>query len=150
MNNPSESEFLFAGVAMKLVLSGEDTGQSFCLFSISSAGDSNTPVHFHANEDETLYISSGEMHAIVAGQEHTVRQGEAVFLPRGIPHQLINRSGRPADYLILCTPSGFERFVTEAGRLRNRGEEPHPPTPDEIARMIEAAPRFGITLLPGW
>jgi len=90
------------------------------------------------------------MRAIIAGKEQSVSAGETVFLPRGVPHQLMNVSGHPTHYLLLCTPSGFEGFLAEGGHLRAPGEEVQAPSPGDIERMKAAAPRFGITLLAGW
>ncbi len=143
-------EFDLAGVRMKRLLSGTETGSQFSLFENTSAGASQTPVHLHAGDDETLYMMEGEIEAVVAGQRHVVRAGEALLLPRGIPHQLMNASGRPNRYLLLCTPAGFEHFVAEAGQRRPAGSQPAPPSPEDTGRLRDAAPRFGITLLPGW
>ena len=87
------------------------------------------------------------MRAIIAGKEHSVKAGDTIFLPRGVPHQLMNASGAQTHYLLLCTPSGFEGFLAEGGRLRAPGEDPQPSSPEEIERMKSAALRYGITLL---
>ena len=150
MTQLQPTEFDFVGVRMKLLLSGVDTGNQFALLKNSSAGISQTPVHIHADDDETLYMMEGEMQAVIAGQRHVVQAGETVFLPRGVPHQLMNASGRPTRYLLLCTPPGFEKFVAEAGQVRSTGSPPRPPSPEDVARLRDAAPRYGITLLPGW
>jgi hypothetical protein len=91
-----------------------------------------------------------EIHATLDGKVHVVRAGEAVFLPRGIPHQLRNASELPSRYSVLCIPSGLGDFVAEAGRVVAEGEAAAPPTPSEIQSMKEGAPRFGIRLLPGF
>ncbi|AXC10087.1 putative conserved protein, contains double-stranded beta-helix domain [Acidisarcina polymorpha] len=143
-------EFILAGVLMKQQLSGKDTSGTFSLFENRSGGQSKTPIHVHANDDETLFIMEGEMKALIAGEEQTIKAGESVFLPRGIPHQLMNTSGLPAHYMLLCTPSGFEGFLAEGGRLRVENEEVGPPWPEDIDRLKAAAPKFGITLLSGW
>ncbi len=150
MNASSQPEFILAGVVMKRLLSGAETDGGFCLFDNKSEGLSRTPVHVHAREDETIFVIEGEMQAIVDAETRTLRAGEAIFLPRGIPHQLMNPSGRPTRYIVLCVPSGFEGFVAEGGHARAPGEQAAPPGDADIARMREAAPRFGITLLPGW
>lgn len=147
MNQP---EFILAGVLMKQVLGGTDTNGTFSLFENSSEGFSQTPIHVHADDDETIYVIEGEMQAIIDGETHTVRSGQAAFLPRGIPHQLANVSGQPSHYILLCTPSGFEGFLAEGGHERQAGEEVRPPTAEDIARLKAAAPKFGITLLPKW
>lgn len=144
------SEFVLMGVALRCLVSGEATGGSFCLFENSSDGPTRTPIHVHQSDDETLYVLEGEMQAIVAGAPTTLNAGEAIFLPRGVPHQLMNASGRPTRYLLLCTPSVFESFLAEAGRLREPNEKPPMPTPEDVERVKAAAPNHGITLLPGW
>jgi len=143
-------DFVLAGVLMKRLLSGAETSGQFCLFENRSDGASRTPIHVHADDDETIYMMAGEMQAIVGGKTKTVRAGETLFLKRGIPHQLMNVSGAPMHYILLCTPSGFDGFVAEGGREREDGAEILPPTLDDIARMKSAAPRFGITLMPTW
>jgi quercetin dioxygenase-like cupin family protein len=150
MTQVRPTEFDFVGVRMKLLLSGTETGNQFSLLENTSAGVSQTPVHIHADDDETLYVIDGEMQAVIAGHRHVVQAGETVFLPRGVPHQLMNASGRPTRYLLLCTPAGFENFVAEAGQVRPAGSQPGPPSPEDVARLRAAAPRYGITLLPGW
>lgn len=44
----------------------------------------------------------------------------------------------------------FDRFVEEAGRELQPDEIVTPPTPEEIERLREVSPKFGITLLPDW
>ncbi len=143
-------EYILAGVLMKQHLAERDTSGAFSLFENRSTGASRTPIHVHAHDDETLYLIEGEMQALIAGQVQRVQAGQAVFLPRGVPHQLSNTSGLPAHYLLICTPSGFEGFLAEGGRRRGPGEEPLPPSLEEIERMKTAAPKFGITLLADW
>lgn len=143
----SRTEYVFAGVAMRCVLTGTDTAGAFCFFENKSAGCTQTPVHIHSREDETLFVLEGEMCAIVDGKPRAVRPGDAVFLPRGIPHQLKNESGAPARYIILCTPSGFEDFVATAGHVKAKAENAGPPNATEIERMRETAPRFGVEIL---
>ena len=150
MTQLQPTEFDFVGVRMKLLLSSTETGNQFTLLENTSSGVSQTPVHIDADDDETLYMMEEEMEAVIAGQRHVVQAGRTVFLPRGIPHQLMNASGRPTHYLLLSTPAGFENFVAEAGQFRPAGSQPAPPSPEDIARLRDAAPRFGITLLPGW
>ncbi len=150
MGTKMDVEYIFSGVIMKRLLSGEESGGRLCLFESSSEGASQTPIHVHANEDETIHMRHGDMQVIVAGKAHTLHAGDTFFLPRGIPHQLMNVSGEPSSYLLVCTPAGFDAFVEAAGRPRAAGEPAAPPTPNEIALLKEAAPKFGITLLPGW
>lgn len=150
MTEHHQPEFILAGVLMKQILGGTDTNRTFSLFENRSEGVSQTPIHVHADDDETIYVMEGEMRAIIAGKPVTVKAGHAAFLPRGVPHQLMNVSGAPTHYLLICTPSGFEGFLAEGGHERAADEEVKPPTAEDISRLKSAAPKYGITLLPAW
>jgi mannose-6-phosphate isomerase-like protein (cupin superfamily) len=150
MSGTDGKEFVLAGIVMKRLLSGEQTAGQFCLFENRSGGNTRTPIHIHAGDDETVHILEGELTAVLDGQPHRLTAGDSMFLPRGIPHQLVNMSGSPNRYLLIGTPALFDRFVEEAGRERQPDEIVGPPTSEEIERLRKASPRFGITLLPDW
>lgn len=143
-------EFVLAGVVMKRLLSGNETNGQFCLFENISGGDTRTPIHVHAKDDETIYMLEGEMTAVIDGTPHRLTAGQSIFLMRGVPHQLINVSRRPARYILIDTPAIFDRFLEEAGRERGPGEAIDPPTPEELDRLRRASPKYGITLLSAW
>jgi quercetin dioxygenase-like cupin family protein len=149
-SDTNSKEFVLAGVVMKRLLSGEQTAGQFCLFENKSDGNTRTPVHVHAKDDETVYVIEGELTAVIDGEPRRLIAGESIFLRHGIPHQLMNISGNPAKYILIGSPALFDRFLEEAGRERQPDEVAGPPTPEEIARLREASPRFGITLLPDW
>jgi mannose-6-phosphate isomerase-like protein (cupin superfamily) len=150
MRDTDRKEFVLAGIIMKRLLSGDETAGQFCLFENRSGGNTMTPIHVHAMDDETIYIIEGELTAIVEGQPRRLTSGESIFLPRGIPHQLVNTSGTPSRYILIGTPALFDRFVKEGGHERQPDETVGPPTPKEIERLRKASPRFGITLLKDW
>lgn len=150
MSDIDRKEFVLAGTVMKRLLSGEQTAGQFCLFENRSGGNTRTPIHVHARDDETIYVVEGELTAVIDGEPRRLTAGESVFLPRGIPHQLMNMSGNPGRYMLIGTPALFDRFVEEGGHELRADEVVGPPTAEEMARLGEAAPRFGITLLPDW
>ena len=150
MSDSDNREFVLAGIDMKCLLTGEQTAGQFCLLENKSGGNTRTPIHVHANDDETVYVIEGELTAVVDGRPRRLAAGESIFLPRGIPHQLVNMSGNPNRYILIGTPALFDRFVEEAGRELRPDEVVRPPTPAEIERLREASPRFGITLLSDW
>ncbi|ARQ01990.1 cupin domain-containing protein [Pseudorhodoplanes sinuspersici] len=150
MTDIEPKEFVLVGVAMKRLISGAQTGGSFCLFENRSDGQTKTPIHVHAHDDETIYVIEGQMTAILNGEVRVLSPGESIFLKRGIPHQLMNPSNRPARYILIGTPSVFEQFLAEGGHELQEGEVVRPPTPADLDRLKKAAPKFGITLLNDW
>ena len=150
MANPEPREFVLAGVVLKPLVSGEQTDGQFCLLENRSGGQTKTPIHVHARDDETVYIIEGQLTAILDGEARTLSPGESMFLKRGIPHQLMNPGNQPVRYILIGTPSGFEQFLAEGGRELRKQEVAGPPTPADIERLAAAAPRFGIALLRDW
>ncbi len=150
MTDSESQEFVLAGVVMKRLVSGEQTEGQFCLFENRSDGQTKTPIHVHAADDETVYVVEGQLTAIVDGEAQTLSPGESIFLKRGIPHQLMNPGNRPTRYILIGTPSVFEQFLAEGGHELRKGEVAGPPTQADIERLKAAAPKFGITLLRDW
>ncbi len=146
----SRPRYVLGTTVMDQHLCGLDTHGLFSLFENVAPSKSRTPIHVHTNDDETFFMLEGEMTAVVKGEERLLRVGESIFLPRLIPHQLINKSADSARYLLLCTPSGFEGFLAAGGSLLSPGSEPAPLSEKDIERMRYAAPSFGITILNEW
>lgn len=81
--------------------------------------------HWHANEDEFVYVLEGEVTLVTDAGEQTLRPGMAAGFPAGNAdgHHLINRSERPALYLEVGT--------------RAKTEEAHYSDIDMIARKSD-------------
>jgi uncharacterized cupin superfamily protein len=58
--------------------------------------------HWHEEEDELLYVLSGEATVVEEDGPHTLGPGDAACWPAGVAnaHQVVNRSGAPCSYLI--------------------------------------------------
>ena len=61
--------------------------------------------HWHAREDEFIYVLDGELVLVTDDGEEQLTPGMAACFPAGEPngHQLINKSTRPATYLEVGT-----------------------------------------------
>ena len=65
-------------------------------------GSRSSDRHWHEEEDELLYVLSGEATVIEEDGPHTLHPGDAACWPAGAAnaHQVVNRSGEPCTYLI--------------------------------------------------
>ena len=71
-------------------------------------------------------------------------------MPVGLPHWFRNEGDRPAKLLILAAPGGMEEMFRRTGTPATDPAASIPPLgDDEKRRIAEAAPDFGIELLPG-
>ena len=104
-----EERLTFGGITIVVRVSAEDSvGTMSVMEEVEPMSD--TPLHFHANENELFYIVAGE-HIITLGErEHRLGPGEAIFAPRGIPHAQRRVEPGVGHELIVVTPGGFEQF----------------------------------------
>jgi len=147
--NTQAPEYNFAGTRIRLLISGKDTAGVFCMMEIFGPPRRATPLHVHDREEETITVLEGVVDITIDGKEVSLRAGETALLPRNLPHRLANNTDQPSRYMLVCTPAGFDDFVDACAHAENGPVTPTAPGPDDIKRMIDAAPRFGITLLPG-
>ncbi len=101
-------------------------------------GSRSSDRHWHEEEDELLFMLSGEATVIEEDGPHTLRPGDAACWPAGTAnaHQVVNRSGRPAPTLssapgrcptLSITPSG-ERSCTPSTTERGGSSAPTGPS----------------------
>jgi mannose-6-phosphate isomerase-like protein (cupin superfamily) len=110
------------------------TGGVYSAVEITSEPGDATPLHCHANEDEHLMVLEGIAKVAVGGQVFCAKVGEAVRLPRHVPHAWGNRSSKLLRMVVVAMPGGVE----EALRIIAAGDF-------RVIPMV--AQRFGVTNL---
>ena len=68
-------------------------------------GSSSSDRHWHEEEDEFLFVLSGEATVVEEDGAHVLLSGDAACWPAGTPnaHHVLNRSQAPCVYLIVGT-----------------------------------------------
>lgn len=61
--------------------------------------------HWHENEDEFLYVLSGEVTVTEGAEVQVLHAGDSACWPAGVPnaHHVSNRSSEPCSYVIVGT-----------------------------------------------
>ena len=142
---------VFSAVGDKYVMlaTGEQTGGAYCLADATVPPGGGPPPHYHTREEESFYVTEGEITFTVDSRTVTGTPGTFVQIPRGTPHAFKNNTSKIARMLIMCVPAGFEKFMAEfATGLPSADAPPVPPSPGEIEKLLAAAPRYGIVMLP--
>ena len=112
IKHQSRSKRFYFDVGLGSVcLSGIDTGGAYCLLEVSLAPGIGVPRHTHTREDETYYVTHGELEVIVGDEVFVLKAGDTLIAPRDIPHELRNPSSTTNHYLLVFSPSGFEEFI---------------------------------------
>src|SRR5215212_9869084 len=105
----------FGGGLVTFKLTSEQSGGVLCVIEHAASRGKRTPLHLHADHDETVYILEGELLLHIAGVEHTAGAGAVVWIPRGVPHAFLVAS-ELARSLWVTTPGGaMEAFYRQAG-----------------------------------
>jgi quercetin dioxygenase-like cupin family protein len=113
----TSGELEFLGARVRVLAGSDSTDGSLGLVDMLEvpAGDM-PPLHVHHESDEGFYVVDGELTLYMPGSERTLRAGEFLLAPRGIPHTY--RAGdEPCHLLAISQPAGFERFVEDVSRL---------------------------------
>jgi uncharacterized cupin superfamily protein len=102
------------------------------------AGAWSSQRHWHAHEDEFIYVLQGEVTLVTDTGQKTLTAGMAAGFPAGKAdgHHLINQSDRPALYLEVGTRAGNEvaqysdidMMAREGGRFvfKHKNGDPYP------------------------
>ena len=134
-----------------ILLTGQDTGDRYCLIDMHVPPGGGPPPHRHDFE-EMFTVLDGEIEATFRGAKSVVRAGETINIPANAPHSFINASDRPARLLCMCSPAGQERFFMAIG-VPVEGRTTPPPKPgkaeqETMQRKAEAlAPKYRTELL---
>ncbi|KZY44465.1 cupin [Roseovarius sp. HI0049] len=85
------------------------------------------PPHIHPDQDEFVYVLSGEYTIRLGGEESKASAGDLVVMPRGVPHGIFNTSSKEATSLFWVAPSRALRALFDA--------IDEVPDPDEVIRL---------------
>jgi quercetin dioxygenase-like cupin family protein len=136
-----------AGDVYRFIATGAETGGGYGLLHATVFPGGGPPPHVHTREDEAFYLLRGNLAIYDGDTRHETGPGTFIHLPRDGRHRFANESNEPAEMLIFVFPAGFEQMLAEVGQAWPDASIPAPhPTAEEIARLNEAAPRYGIRL----
>ena len=111
-----------------LVRSEESGGHVALCENVAPPHWAGPPLHHH-DFDEAFYVLEGELVFQVEDPVSVKRAGEFAFAPRNVAHTFANHSDAPARYLLVITPSSFERYFARMGEdVPEWALQPYPET----------------------
>ncbi len=136
------------GDVYRFLATGAETAGKYAQFEAIVPPGGGPPPHVHSREEEGFYVLEGEITFQIGDQRMVATAGTFANLPIGTPHSFRNESDRPAKMLITIAPAGLEEMFFEFGLLVPQGTTTAaPPTEEEIAKLLELAPGYGIEVL---
>src|SRR5437762_11283527 len=152
IRKPSEGRTVaVVGDVYRFLTTGDDTNGKYALWEAIVPPGGGPPPHVHSREEEGFYILEGEITFTIDGKRLMASAGMFANMPMGTPHSFKNESGKPAKMLISVAPAGLEQMFFEVGvPLAEGATTALPPTKEEIEKLLEIAPRYGVEIrLPG-
>ena len=137
------------GDQVTFLITGLETGGAFFMAEVLVPPGGGPPPHLHHREEESFHLLEGSLTIQAGGITLSASPGDFVHLPRGMVHSFQNTGTVDAKFLLVVTPAGLENFFAEAFYPAvDRSAEPPLISEALVARLLGAAPKFGLELLP--
>ena len=145
--NPSDETICLGPLAVRFLLTGEDSTGSIAAFELVVPGARRlpAPAHSHDHFEETIYGIDGVLTWTVDGRQIDVGPGQALCIPRGATHRFDNNGIQDVKALCVITPAAIgPQFFREAAEVVNAT----PDGPPDRAKMAGIMRRHGLTPAP--
>ncbi len=150
LRTPGEGPVIaVVGDVYRFLATGAETDGRYATIEAVVPPGGGPPPHTHSREEESFYVLEGEITFTVNGERVVAGPGTFANMPVGSLHAFKNESSRTARMLISVAPAGLEEMFFEVGvPLPEGSTTAPPPTPEEIGRLLAAAPRYGVEIKP--
>jgi mannose-6-phosphate isomerase-like protein (cupin superfamily) len=99
---------------LKVVMSPEthaDVDGFTLLFSTLAPRGGGTDMHEHKDSGELMVVVSGRGRAWLAGEEHELKPGAALYAPSGVEHRTLNEGGIPLELVCVFIPPAPADYI---------------------------------------
>jgi quercetin dioxygenase-like cupin family protein len=145
--NPAEETIHVGGLAIRFLLTSENSTGSIAAFEMVVPGGQKlpAPTHSHDHYEETIYGVEGLLTLTVDGSQVELGPGQALCIPRGAIHRFDNNTKSDVKALCVITPAalGPQYFREIAEELEASAGRP----PDRT-KMMAIMLRHGLTPAP--
>jgi mannose-6-phosphate isomerase-like protein (cupin superfamily) len=129
---------VLGSVTMRIAVTATQTNGTSATIVTDMPVGGGVPAHVHTREDETYVVTRGHFRFWVGTQTIDAQPGTVVFLPRNVPHQILNVGTEPGEAVVTITPAGLERmFVAMSQRQLMM--------PKDRAELVSLGTEYGIT-----
>jgi quercetin dioxygenase-like cupin family protein len=128
-NAMKNSSWLF-GTRLSVLADQANTGGRYDLVEGWFPTGAQNPPHLHRRHSEQIYVLDGEFTVWTGGRKVVLRPGDDLLIPAGTAHAVHVTGDGPGRALVVVSPSGFARLITEAGTPDEGGGVPPSAAPD--------------------
>jgi carboxymethylenebutenolidase len=113
--NAMRKSYWLGDTRLSVIAGPADSGGRYDLVEGWFPVGAQVPPHVHRRYAEQIYVLEGEFTAWVGRLKTVLRPGDDVVIPAGRAHALHVTSDGPGRALVVASPSGFARPITEVG-----------------------------------
>ncbi|MEZ4779129.1 MAG: cupin domain-containing protein [Flavobacteriaceae bacterium] len=134
------TNYWFLDTLVKIRVSGDDSADGISVLEHQAYYGDSPPLHIHHTEDEVFIVLEGEFFFIIGTLEYSLKTGQTILAPKGIPHQYRVESKNGGKWLTITTGHDFENFVKATARpaLKNTLPEKLGPPTEEFKKGLSA------------
>lgn len=139
----------FGNTTVTILVSSADSADGMAIIEHHVPHGDGPPLHVHQTEDEIFYVLSGDVLLEVAGVGRTLKAGDCLNAPKGMPHRFRVVSKDGARWLTVTKGADFETMVRTVSRLPTHAGLPTAaaPTPEMIEALTAACARNHIDIV---
>ena len=98
------------------------------------------PLHIHKNQDEIFFVASGQFLIQIDKEIVSVKTGDTVFIPRGLPHTFANPiENNPGSLISIHQPVGkneaFFKYLCTYEKMPDHEIDPDSPVVGEPIKL---------------
>jgi quercetin dioxygenase-like cupin family protein len=121
---------------------GHETGDAVSIWEQQAPPGAMVRRHIHQTEDEFIYLVEGELEVTIGEATHSVRPGDLVKMPRGVPHGIRMTGTVMTKSLWTVVPAGK---IESLFRVLAALPADQPPSPETFTKIFA---EHDIVLLP--
>jgi quercetin dioxygenase-like cupin family protein len=117
VKNSEGNKLNVLGDNQNIKLTGKDTNGQYTLIEQNNQPGVGIPPHVHENEDEVFQVLEGQVEMSVGDKITTLKAGDLIFCPKGIPHSWKVVGNENARAMLSIFPAGLEEMFKELADL---------------------------------
>ena len=81
---------------------------------VSLAPGNGHNFHHHPNQEEVIYVMSGEVEQWLEKEKQILRTGDSIYIGEGVVHASFNDSDQPVRFIVILGPcAGDDGYIVE-------------------------------------
>ena len=132
------NSYWLVGTRLSVLADSADTGGRYDFVEGWFPTGAQVPPHLHRRHAEQIYVLDGEFTVWAGRRKAVLRTGDDIAIPVGTAHALAVTGDGPGRALVIVSPSGFARLITDVGTPDDGGDESPAATDMDLLLRVSA------------